>query len=144
MDIGEMKGVSKEEVLSRLLEPLVERERLPDKEPFLSALVERESLGTTAVGGGIAVPHARVKGLESPVLALFRSREGIPFGAVDNAPVHLIFLVLTPEEATEMHLRTLARVVSLLRDQDIRGRLLQASGSKEMYRVLLEEDEGEE
>lgn len=143
LEMEETRGNSKEEVLDQITDALVALGRLPSKEPFLSSLIEREALGTTAIGGGIAIPHARVRGLESPVMALFRFKRGIPFGALDSAPVYLIFLVLAPEEATEIHLRALARITSLLRDQKVKERLLEAPGSKEMYHLLREEDEEE-
>ncbi len=146
-DVLEIEGTrrnSKEEVIDLIIDALVARGRLPNKEPFLSALMEREALGTTAIGEGVAIPHARVRGLESPVVSLFRFKRGVPFGALDNTPVYLIFLVLAPEEATEIHLRALAQITSLLRDQKMKESLLAAPGPKEMYHLLREEDEGEE
>lgn len=143
LDMEEAKENSKEGVLGQIIKALVALGKLPNKEPFLSALIERETLGTTAIGGGIAIPHARVKGLASPVMALFRFKRGVPFGALDSAPVYLIFLVLAPEEATEIYLRALARIASLLRDQKVKKRLLEAPGPEEMYHLLREEDEEE-
>jgi len=143
-DVLEMEGAgggSKEEILEQLVDTLVALEKLPSKEPYLSSLIEREALGTTAVGGGIAIPHARVRGLESPVMALFRFKKGIPFGALDSAPVYLVFLLLAPEEALELYLRILARIASILKNQKVKERLLEAPGPREMYHLLREEDE---
>jgi len=142
--LEDIPGSTKEEILTNLVDILVDKGKLPSKEPYLSALLEREALGTTAVGEGIAVPHARVEKLDSMVMAMVRFKRGIGFGALDNAPVHLLFLVLAPEESTETHLRALAKVVTLLKNREIKERLLKAPGPQEIYQILREEDEKED
>ena len=142
--LEDIPGSTKVEILTNLIDALVAKGRLLSKEPYLSFLIHRESLGTTAVGEGIAVPHARVEGLDSLVMALVRFKKGIGFGSLDNTPVHLLFLVLAPEESTETYLRALAKVVSLLKNKEAKERLLAAQDPKEIYQVLREYDEREE
>ncbi len=142
--LEDIPGSTKEEILTNLVDILVAKGRLPSREPYLSSLLQREALGTTAVGEGIAVPHARVENLESLVMAMVRFKKGVGFGSLDNAPVHLLFLVLAPEESTETHLRALAKVVTVLKNKETREKLLQASGPQEIYQILKEEDEKEE
>jgi len=142
--LEDIPGSTKEEILTNLVDILVAKGRLPSREPYLSSLLQREALGTTAVGEGIAVPHARVENLESLVMAMVRFKKGVGFGSLDNAPVHLLFLVLAPEESTETHLRALAKVVTVLKNRETREKLLQAPGPQEIYQILKEEDEKEE
>ncbi len=142
--LQDLPGGTKEEIFARLVDTLVARGKLPSAEPYLTALLKREALGTTAVGGGIAIPHARVKELNNLVMAFVRFKEGIGLGALDNAPVHLLFLVLAPEDATEAYMRTLARISSILRNAQTKKDLLEAADSKEMYEILREQDASEE
>jgi PTS system nitrogen regulatory IIA component len=140
----DLPGGTKEEVFARLIDALVANGRLPSVEPYLTALFRREELGTTAVGGGIAIPHARVEELDRLVMAFARFKQGIGLGALDNAPIHLIFLVLAPEDATEAYMRALARIASILRDPDTKKKLLEASSTDEIYELLREQDAEEE
>ncbi|RLD96775.1 MAG: PTS sugar transporter subunit IIA [Aquificota bacterium] len=142
--LEDIPGNTKEEILANLVDILVAKGKLPSREPYLTALIKREALGTTAVGEGIAIPHARVKNLDSLLIIAVRFKKGVGFGSLDNAPVYLLFLVLAPEESTEVHLRALARVVSLLKEKEIKEKLLNAQGPQEIYQILREEDEKEE
>ncbi len=142
--LEDIPGSTKEEILTNLVDALVAKGKLPSREPYLSSLLKREALGTTAVGDGIAVPHARVDNLDSLVMAMVRFKKGVGFGSLDNAPVHILFLVLAPQEATETHLRALAKVVTVLKDPETRKKILEAPTPQEVYQILREEDEKEE
>ncbi len=142
--LEDIPGNTKEEILSNLVDTLVAKGKLPSREPYFTSLMKRETLGTTAVGDGIAIPHARVKDLDSLLIAVVRFKKGVGFGSLDNAPVYLLFLVLAPEESTEIHLRALARIVALLKEAEVKEKLLKAQSPQEIYQILREEDEKEE
>ena len=101
-----------------------------------TVLVDREKLGSTGVGRGIAIPHAKMAGLEGIHGFLIRSREAVPFEAVDDEPVDLFFLLLAPESAGAEHLKALARVSRTLRDRDTVKALREAAGAAAMRAVL--------
>ncbi|HWP35278.1 MAG TPA: PTS sugar transporter subunit IIA, partial [Thermodesulfobacteriota bacterium] len=116
-------------------DPAIEPARL------LGALLERERIGSTGVGEGVAIPHAKLAGVRRLVGAFARSRGGIEFGAVDGRPCRLFFLLVAPEDAASDHLRALARVAKLMRDPEVRRRLLEARDQEALYTLLAEEDD---
>jgi PTS system nitrogen regulatory IIA component len=99
-------------------------------------LTEREQLGSTGVGNGVAIPHAKVTGLEKLLLCLGRSRAGISFDAVDNRPVHLFVMILSPPGMAGEYLHTLARVSKLLKNADIRNKLLLATDTETIQELF--------
>lgn len=107
-----------------------------DEERVLESLAQRESLGTTGLGGGIALPHARIEGLEAPVACFARLARPVPFDAPDSAPVDLVFLFLAPEEPPTDLLRSLARIGALMRHRDVPERLRGADDPESIVRVL--------
>lgn len=121
-----LHGTDKAAVLRELVDLLPEiRDDTAQRDAFLQALIERERLHTTAIGDGIALPHARnpLGGLLKRSVVVFgRHTKGIPFGALDNKPVQLLFLIASPNLAE--HLNVLARISRVLRDQNLRADLL--------------------
>lgn len=103
-------------------------------------LAEREKLGSTGIQDGIAIPHGKLPGLEEIVVACGRSQAGIDFGAHDEKPTHLFFVLLAPEFAAGGHLKALARLSRILKDARFRERLMAAKDSGEMYAAIAEED----
>jgi len=101
----------------------------------------REARGSTGIGHGVAVPHAKVGGVGGMVMALARSRSGIDYDAVDGQPVHTIFFLVSPEDQADDHLAALRWVSSLARDADFRRFVLAASGEAEVRELLLEMSE---
>ena len=93
--------------------------RVSDHTHFVSAVLEREKLGSTAIGAGIAIPHARANTVNEVSIAFARSAPGIDFNSVDGDPVHLIFLLAAPVESGSLYLKLLARISRLLRYQDL-------------------------
>ena len=89
---------------------LAERGLVQDADSLFDKLWEREQLGSTAIGGGIAIPHCKVDRLKSGVVALGRSAEGVDFGAADGRPVRLFFLVISPSQSPAEHLQILAAI----------------------------------
>jgi PTS system nitrogen regulatory IIA component len=105
----------------------------------LDALVEREALGSTGVGQGVAIPHARLRGLTRLHAVFVRLEQPIAFEAVDDAPVDLLFAMFAPPEASGEHLRALARVSRSLRKSDLREQLRKARGVDAIHALLVDE-----
>ena len=132
-----VRVASKTEALTLLARQAASRTSQPER-TILDALVERERLGTTGVGSGIAVPHARLSGLDSLCAVFLRLDRPIDFEAVDERPVDLIFLLLSPETAGADHLRALSRVSRLLRDGEVCRTLRGTSNPTELHSLLVE------
>ncbi len=107
-----------------------------DAKAVLAALSERETLGSTGVGEGVAMPHARVPGLEQLFALFWQLDHPIEFDAIDDKPVDLVFVLLVPAGAETLHLKTLAKVARKLRDADVRSRLRSADDARAAWRTL--------
>jgi PTS system nitrogen regulatory IIA component len=103
----------------------------------LAALMERENAGSTGVGGGIALPHAHLPGLQRMAAVFVRLEEPVAFDAVDDRPVDLLFALFAPENAGAEHLQALAKVSRLLRQNDLREQLRQAQTADAIYALLV-------
>jgi PTS system nitrogen regulatory IIA component len=139
--LAELPAQEKEQALELLAARVSEVCSDLEKVRVLNVLKEREALGSTGIGGGIAIPHGKLADLEEIVILFARSREGVDFAAVDGRPVHLFFLLLAPESAAGAHLKILARISRLLKNQDFCQQLLQASDSEELFALIREADE---
>jgi len=132
-----LKVTSKKQALQELSRKAAELSGLEEREVF-DALLERERLGTTGVGMGIAIPHSRFAKLSKLVGLFARLEKPIPFDSVDEQPVDLIFLLLAPETAGADHLKALARVSRLLRDRSICAKLRGCASADAIYALLTE------
>jgi nitrogen PTS system EIIA component len=131
---------SKNDALKRLSVLLARGQSLITTDDVERVLTERERLQSTGVGGGVAIPHGSVDGLERLVGAVLLCPQAIEFEAIDGAPVSILFAVIGPKRATGDHLRTLARVSRLLRDDGFRARLLRAPNGAAAYDMLAAEE----
>ncbi|MEQ9527742.1 MAG: PTS IIA-like nitrogen regulatory protein PtsN [Parvibaculaceae bacterium] len=113
--VASLKATSKKQALTELASLAAERTGLPEREIF-DVLLERERLGTTGVGSGIAIPHGKLPGLDGIFGCFARLEEPVDFDSVDGQPVDLVFLLLAPETAGADHLKALARISRLLRN----------------------------
>jgi PTS system nitrogen regulatory IIA component len=138
--IGELTSRDKKGVLEELVSVLVDRGRLTNKEKPLQVLLERERLGSTGIGDGIAIPHGKLKEIKGIICSFGRTKEGIDFQSIDEKPSHLFFLLFAPEESASEHLQALARLSRILKDGRLRKRLMEAASKKEIYRLIAEED----
>jgi len=100
------------------------------------SLFAREKLGSTGLGQGIAIPHGRIKGLKEAVGAMIRTREPIAFDAPDGQPVSLIFVLLVPERATDVHLQILSELAQMFSDKPFRDRLQTASSAEDLRQLI--------
>jgi len=136
-----LRGTTKAEVLEELAQHLAGKYPEIDAAKLVGVLWDRERLGSTAIGDGIAIPHGKLLGLKS-VLGMFaRHLPGVDFDSLDGGPTRLFFLLVAPEESVGQHLKALARVSRLLKDRGFRDRLLEAPDQKEIYRLIREEDD---
>ena len=141
--LADMKARDKKGVLEELVTP-VARVAGVDHEHLVRVLMERERLGSTGIGDGIGIPHGKLKDLESLVLGFGLSRKGIDFESIDGLPAHIFFLLITPENSTGLHLKLLARISKILKNDSFKKKLLEANGSDEIYSIIKEEEEEEE
>jgi nitrogen PTS system EIIA component len=133
-----VNAASKRQVLSVIAEIAARSFGLKAQEVF-EALMEREAAGSTGVGQGVAVPHARLPGLTRLRAVFVRLEQPVEFEAVDDLPVDLVFALFAPPNASGEHLRALARVSRLLRQADLREQLRQAHGPDAIHALLVRE-----
>jgi PTS system nitrogen regulatory IIA component len=140
MVLPDLKGTSKDQVLRELAQGLAAK--LPDInfEELASVLSERERLGSTAIGDGIAIPHGKMRGVTKIIGAFGRHRGGVDFDSLDGNPTHIFFVLVAPEDSASLHLKALARVSRLLKDDEFRKRLINAADAAEIYKLIREED----
>lgn len=134
--IPDMASTSKEEAIRELVAALDPATLGTDSEKAVSVLLERENLGTTGIGDGIAIPHGKLETLEHIQVIVGRSKNGLDFKALDFKPCHIFFLVLAPEQVAGLHLRILAHISRLLKDQTFRDEFMQASDSAALWALL--------
>lgn len=133
-----VKAKSKKQLLTDLAALAAKKTGLNEGIIF-DALIERERLGTTGIGFGVALPHTRLAKLKK-IFCGFATSEPVDFDSVDNKPVDLAFVLLVPEEAGADHLKALARLSRLLRNENTVEALRKAGSAKELYRLVIEND----
>lgn len=139
--ITDAKGVTKKEVITELAALLARQKKLPSGDKVVQALLEREALGSTGIGQGIAIPHCKSDDAKEITAALGISKRGIAFDALDGEPVYLVFLLIAPRDSAGDHLKALAKISRLLKDKFFRQALREAKGSEDVVRIIKEEDE---
>ncbi len=135
--LPQLKVSSKKQTLQELAAVAADITGLHERAIF-DVLLERERLGTTGVGSGIAIPHGKIAELDKLYGLFARLEEPVDFDSVDDEPVDLIFLLLAPESAGADHLKALARVSRLLRDKSARDKLRETVTADELYALLTE------
>lgn len=138
--ISDLKSQDKKGILEELVAPIAIITGINDKD-LIQVLMDREQLGSTGIGGGIGIPHGKLKQLESLALGFGLSRKGVDFESMDNQPTHIFFLLVTPENSTGLHLKMLARISRILKHDQFREKLLNAATSDEIFSIIKEEDD---
>jgi PTS system nitrogen regulatory IIA component len=139
--IPDLQGPTKEEVLRELALHLTDEHPEINAERLVDVLWERERLGSTAIGDGIAIPHGKLPGLKT-VLAVFgRHLRGVDFESLDGNPTKLFFLLVAPDDSVGLHLKALARVSRLLKEQGFRKQLMEVADRHDLYETIRREDE---
>jgi PTS system nitrogen regulatory IIA component len=140
MVVAELGGTTKPQVLRELARPLAAKYRDLDLATITAVLAERERLGSTAIGDGIAIPHGKMPGVKQILGTFGRHVRGVEFESLDGRPTHLFFVLVAPEDSTSLHLKALARVSRLFKDGSFRERLMTAKDADEIFRLIAEED----
>ena len=136
----DMQAHTKKEALRELADRIASATRGLEPKALLDLLLEREKLGSTAMGDGIAIPHARIETLDRLVASFGRSRQGLNFESLDEKPTHLFFLLVAPGKEGSAHLLTLARLSRLLSSEEFRARLVEIDSLDELFRAFEEEE----
>jgi PTS system nitrogen regulatory IIA component len=136
----DMNANSKKGALRELAESLTSCVDGLEAPELLDMLLEREELGTTAMGDGIAIPHARMESLDRLVASFGRSQRGVDFDSVDGKDTHLFFLLVAPGREGSAHLLTLARLSRFLSSSDFRSKLLEIDSIDELFQAVEEEE----
>jgi PTS system nitrogen regulatory IIA component len=138
--LPDVVSTAKEPALQEVVERIARVRKDIDGQTALRVLIERERLGSTGVGNGLAIPHGKLATLRGIVACFARSRHGVAFGSLDGQPAHLLFTLLAPEGAAGLHLKALARASRLFKDPDFRRRLLEEPDKGELWRLIAAED----
>ncbi len=138
----DLKAIDKKSVLEELVTPVAKIAGI-DREDLVKVLMERERLGSTGIGDGIGIPHGKIRGLKSLILGFGRSQKGVDFDSMDGLPAHIFFLLITPENSTGLHLKLLARISRILKNDPFKEKLLHAASRDEIYSIIKEEEEEE-
>lgn len=138
--ILDLQSTGKPEVIEELIEKLYEAGKITDKEAFKKDILARESQGSTGIGEGIAIPHAKSSAVKVPALVFGRSTSGVEYESLDGQPVHLFFMIAASEGANQQHLDTLARLASMLMDTSFREQLLAANSEEELLHIINQKD----
>jgi PTS system nitrogen regulatory IIA component len=139
--IPQLASKNKEGVLRELVHVLSQVEKQVNEERLIEILLERESLGSTGIGDGVAIPHGKSKEVKKILASFGRSLPGMDFQSLDGKPAHLFFLLIAPENSAGIHLKALAQISRLMKDQGFRKRLLEADSAEEIYNLFSEGDE---
>lgn len=135
-----LEAMDKEGVIKELVELLAKTQSIRDKEKLIKSLLEREALGSTGIGQGVAIPHCKSESVKEVVAAFGISHKGVNFESLDGERAYIFFLLVAPQDTTGPHLKVLARISRLLKDKYFRDALKAAADEKELFRIIKEED----
>ncbi len=135
-----LESKNKKDAIKEMVELLVKTGKVKDKKKMLQTLMEREELGSTGIGQGIAIPHGKSDTVSDLAAAFGLSADGITFDSLDGEPVNIFFLLVAPEGAAGAHLKALARISSLLKDKYFRKSLLSAKTPEDVVKNIQEEE----
>jgi len=140
MIVPALAAVDKRPILEELAAHVASRHPRIDRATLTKVLVDRESLASTAIGEGVAIPHGKLAAVSDIIACLGRAPAGVDFDSMDKQPTYLFFVLVAPESSTGAHLKALARISRVFKDPAFRKRLLEAPDADAMYRVIAEED----
>jgi len=139
--IPSLKARDKRGVLEELAEIVSVHDPSIDKGALVKVLVERERLGTTGIGDGVAIPHGKLSVIKRPIISFGRSIDGLDFDSMDGQPAHLCFLLVVPENSSGVHLQVLAKIAKILKSSAFRKKLIEADTREDLYQTIIEADE---
>lgn len=139
--IADLKARGKRSAMEELCQVLHKEHPSLDLKNLMEVLVERERLGSTGIGDGIAIPHGKLPELDNLLLSFGRSLDGVDFDSLDGKPAHLFFLVVAPENSAGTHLKALARISRLLKSNVVRRELMEAKDTQDIFAIIEAQDE---
>jgi PTS system nitrogen regulatory IIA component len=137
--IANLGGASAPAALAELCRPLAVATKV-DAQRLVDTLLEREKLGSTGIGEGVAIPHGKLPGLPALIASFGRAPQGIDFRAIDGKPTFLFFTLIAPENSAGAHLKALARISRIFKNPSFREAILKASDADEIFRLIEGED----
>jgi nitrogen PTS system EIIA component len=138
--VPDLVSTTKHGIIQELSRALAAAANAPAQD-IAAVLMEREALGSTGIGGGIAIPHGKLTAVTEVILGFGRSRSGVEYDSLDGRPVHIFFLLLTPENSSGSHLKVLAQISKLLKMEHFKQGLKTADTLDDIYDIILEQDE---
>ncbi|NOZ64609.1 MAG: PTS sugar transporter subunit IIA [Caldiserica bacterium] len=142
--IDELKHREKDEIINEIASKFKEAGVIKDETKFIEEVKAREQIESTAIGGGIAIPHARSDTVEKLTVAFAKSKEGIDFDSLDGKPVHLIFMIAAPPDVKKGYLQILARIARLCKNERMKEALIKAQNKHEILGIIKGFDIGSE
>lgn len=131
-----LEGSNKSQIINELVEIIAKSGRCKNKKQLADALMDREKLGSTAIGNGVALPHAKIEGVKQTVLAFGRSVAGVDFNSLDGEKTHFFFMLISPKEDIGSHLKILAKISHLIKDRFMLGLFKKAKSKKDILSVV--------
>jgi fructose-specific phosphotransferase system IIA component len=132
----DLKEKEKTKLIAELVDIFAKPSRIKDGKALFKAILEREKLGSTAIGNGIAIPHAKIKGVKEPLLILGRLPEGVDFNALDGEKTYLFFMLVSSQEEVGLHLKILAKISHLVKDKFVVERLKKIKDKHEIFEII--------
>ncbi len=141
--IMDIKSTKKEDVMRELVDALINSSDIDkrNRNKVVDSLIARESLGSTAIGQGVAIPHTKCDCVQNLVAAFGLSKKGIDFDSLDGEPVSIFFLLIAPQDSAGPHLKALARISRLLKDKYFRDSLQECENEPAVIRIIGQEDD---
>ena len=141
--VTDIKSTKKNDVIEELVDALIESGDIEKRcrNKLIDSLMNREALGSTAIGQGIAIPHAKSDCVEKLVAAFGLSNKGVDFDSLDGEPAYIFFLLVAPQDSAGPHLKALARISRLLKDKYFRDTLRTCEDDKAIIKIITQEDE---
>ena len=132
----DLKGETKKDIIAELIDTLAVGDAISDRDKVLQAVLEREKIMSTGIGDGIAIPHGKSDAVERLVAALGTQRRGVDFEALDGEPAYVFFLLVSPANVSGPHIKALARISRLLKNDDFKKKLIAAEASAEIIEII--------
>ncbi|HKB84918.1 MAG TPA: PTS sugar transporter subunit IIA [Ignavibacteriaceae bacterium] len=139
--IADLKGNKKEEVINELIDLFKEDSRVQDVEKVRSAVLDREKIMSTGVGKGFAIPHGKTNSITDIIAAFGKTKNPVDYDALDNQPVHLVFLLVGKDNLVSKHIKLLSRISRMMNKDDFRNRLLEAGSAEVILDIFNKEEE---
>jgi len=136
----DLKALDKESAINEIVAMLVKQQKIKTSIEAVDTLMQREKLGSTGIGQGVAIPHCRCDVVKEQVAVFAISKSGVEFNSLDGSPVHILFLLIGPTDAAGEHLQTMAKISRILKDKILRETLLAAATAKDVLAIIEKAD----